>query len=221
MDGLLHEFLRLFSDLPALLNEIVARHGAWLYAGLFAIVFVETGIVIMPFLPGDSLLFAVGALSAGDSAIRLEIAAPLLWIAAVLGDSMNWWIGRRVGPRAFSGRVALLNPRHLETTRKFFARHGGRAVILARFVPIVRTCAPFVAGVGEMPWRKFVVASMLGTTLWVGIFTAVGFAFGDLPAVRRNFSLVIAAIVLVSVLPIAIGWWRARRASRVDRITDP
>lgn len=215
MESLIHEFPRLFSDLPGLLSEIVASHGAWVYGALFAIVFVETGIVIMPFLPGDSLLFAVGALCAGESGLRLEIAAQTLWVAAVVGDNLNWWIGRCVGPRAFSGRIKFLNPRHLEKTRDFFVRYGRLAVILARFVPIVRTCAPFVAGVGAMHWPRFVLASVAGTTLWVGLIVGAGYAFGDIPAVRRNFSLVVLGIVIVSVLPIVIGWWRAWRAHRL------
>lgn len=210
-NGLLHEFLRLFNDLPGLLHDVIAQHGPLVYGLLFGIVFVETGVVIMPLLPGDSLLFAVGALSAEEAGLRLEIAAPLLWLAAVLGDNLNWCIGRRIGPVAFSGKVPLLNQRHLEKTHQFFEKHGRRAVILARFVPIVRTCAPFVAGVGAMRWRAFAGASVLGTTLWVGSFCLLGRIFGGLPAVRQNFTLVIAAIIALSLLPIVIEWWRSRR----------
>ncbi len=219
--GAANEFLRLFNDLPGLLREVMAQHGNAIYGLLFGIVFVETGIVIMPFLPGDSLLFAVGALSAEEIGLRLEVAAPLLWAAAILGDSLNWAIGRRIGPAAFSGRLRLLNPRHLEKTRAFFDRHGSRAVVLARFVPIVRTCAPFVAGVGAMRWRRFIVASVIGTTLWVGFFCLVGRVFGNLPVVRRNFTVVILAIIVLSVLPIAIEWWRSRRLTSTARSSEP
>jgi len=211
--GAFHEFLRLFNDLPGLLGEVIRDHGPAIYALLFGIVFVETGIVIMPFLPGDSLLFVVGALSAEGVGLRLELAAPLLWLAAVLGDNLNWFIGRRIGPAAFTGRLPLLNQRHLEKTRAFFERHGSKAIILARFVPIVRTCAPFVAGVGQMRWSRFFLASALGTTAWVGSFTLLGRLFGGLPAVRRNFTLVIVAIIVLSVLPIVIEWWRSSRRS--------
>ncbi len=219
--GAVQEFLRLFNDLPGLLREVVDTHGGAVYGLLFGIVFVETGVVVMPFLPGDSLLFAVGALSAEGVGLRLEVAAPLLWAAAILGDNLNWAIGRRIGPAAFSGRFRLLNPRHLEKTRVFFERHGSRAVVLARFVPIVRTCAPFVAGVGAMCWRRFFAASVIGTTLWVGFFCVAGRVFGNLPVVRKNFTIVIFAIIFLSVLPILIEWWRARRASAALAPNEP
>ncbi|MDA1007705.1 MAG: VTT domain-containing protein [Planctomycetota bacterium] len=218
MTDLFHEFLRLFQDLPGFLGEIVSNHGVWVYALLFAIVFVETGIVIMPFLPGDSLLFAVGALSAELPGLRLDLAMILLWSAAILGDNLNWFIGRKVGPRAFSGTIPILNAGHLVKTQKFFEKHGARAVILARFVPIVRTCAPFVAGVGSMRWRTFFLSSVVGTTCWVGLFCLAGRLFGNVPIVRKNFTIVIGAIIVVSLLPLVIEWWRVRSSKQTPEI---
>ena len=208
------EFPRLFTQLDGFLLDLAKAVGGWTYAVLFAIVFCETGLVVTPFLPGDSLLFAAGALCAvPELGLRVDGMAVLLFIAAVLGDAMNYHIGRWIGPPAFTGRFRFLNPAHLQKTREFFERHGGKAVVLARFVPIVRTFAPFVAGVGTMSYRRFFLYNVAGAVVWVGLFLAAGYLFGNLPFVKRNFSKVILAIIVVSVLPIVWEWWKHRRES--------
>ncbi|MBM4007397.1 MAG: DedA family protein [Planctomycetes bacterium] len=208
------EFPRLFTQLDGFLLDLAKAVGSWTYAVLFAIVFCETGLVVTPFLPGDSLLFAAGALCAvPELGLRVDGMAVLLFIAAVLGDAVNYHIGRWIGPPAFTGRFRFLNPAHLQKTREFFERHGGKAVVLARFVPIVRTFAPFVAGVGTMSYRRFFLYNVVGAIVWVGLFLAAGYLFGNLPFVKRNFSKVILAIIVVSVLPIVWEWWKHRRVS--------
>ena len=209
------EFPRLFTQLDGFLLDLVHAVGAWTYAVVFGIVFCETGLVVTPFLPGDSLLFAAGAVCAVEnSPVQVGVMAPLLFLAALLGDNLNYHIGHFIGPRAFSGRLPLLNPQHLEKTRRFFERHGGKAVVLARFAPMLRTFAPFVAGVGAMRYRAFLGFSMLGAALWVGVFLTAGWAFGNLPWVKANFSKVVVAIVLLSLMPIAIEWLKHRREAR-------
>ena len=209
---------RLFTQLDGFLLDLAKAVGGWTYAVLFAIVFCETGLVVTPFLPGDSLLFAAGALCAvPELGLRVDGMALLLFIAAVLGDAVNYHVGRWIGPPAFSGRLRFLNPAHLEKTRLFFERHGGKAVVLARFVPIVRTFAPFVAGVGTMSYRRFLAYNVFGALVWVGLFLAAGYLFGNLPFVKRNFSKVILAIIVVSVLPIVWEWWKHRRATARER----
>ena len=195
------------------LAGILRDYGTWTYGILCLIVFCETGLVILPFLPGDSLLFAAGSFAALGSLSPWLLFA-LLATAAVVGDNVNYWVGRHVGPRAFSGGVRFLNTRHLDRTREFFARHGTRAIILARFVPIVRTFTPFVAGVGEMRYPRFLAYDIGGGVLWVGLFTWAGYFFGNLPSIRRNFSLVVMAIVVISTLPILVEVIRHRRAGR-------
>lgn len=197
------------------LAGIIHDYGSWTYGILCLIVFCETGLVVLPLLPGDSLLFAAGGFAALGS-LDPWLLFGLLAAAAILGDNVNYWVGRQVGPRAFSGQVRFLKVSHLERTRAFFARHGARTIILARFVPIVRTFTPFVAGIGEMPYLRFLSYDIGGGILWVGLFTWAGYFFGNLPTVRRNFSLVVMAIIVVSILPIAIEvikTWRARTAA--------
>ncbi|MBL9147755.1 MAG: DedA family protein [Phycisphaerae bacterium] len=211
-----HEFLRLFTDLDKALAEIVRDYGAWTYAVLFAIVFAETGLVVTPFLPGDSLLFAAGAVCAiGD--LNVWFLGALLFVAAVLGDTVNYHIGKYIGPPAFSGRFRWLKKEHLERTQHFFDKYGGKAIVLARFVPIVRTFAPFVAGVGTMHYGRFITYNVVGGFLWVFLFVGAGYLFGNLPIIKQNFSKVILLIIIVSVLPIAWEWWAARRESRAKR----
>jgi membrane-associated protein len=207
-----HEFLRLFTELDVALAEIIARHGAFTYAILFAIVFAETGLVVTPFLPGDSLLFAAGALSS-QGGLSVPLMMAILFVAAVLGDAVNYHIGKAIGPPAFSGRFRFLRKAHLEKTQAFFEKHGGKAIIYARFVPIVRTFAPFVAGVGTMNYGRFLAYNLVGAFLWVVGFVGAGALFGEIPLVKRNFSKVILVIIVVSVLPIALEWWKARRAA--------
>ena len=210
-----HELPRLFTQLDGFLIDLVHAVGPWTYLVLFLIVFCETGLVVTPFLPGDSLLFAAGAVCAvPQSPVRVELMAPLLFIAALLGDNLNYHLGRFVGPRAFNGRIRLLNPTHLDKTRRFFEKHGGKAVVLARFVPIVRTFAPFVAGIGAMRYRTFLGFCVLGALLWVGLFLSAGWAFGNMPWVKANFSKVVMAIIVLSLLPIAIEWWKHRAEAR-------
>ncbi|GAB4157013.1 MAG: DedA family protein [Candidatus Promineifilaceae bacterium] len=183
------------------LTEIISNYGGWTYLILFLIVFCETGLVVTPFLPGDSLLFAAGALAAlGNLDVTWLIL--LLMGAAILGDTVNYQVGHFIGIRAFSGTVRFLKPEYLERTSRFYEKHGGKAVVLARFVPIIRTFAPFVAGVGAMKYGRFVVFNIVGGVLWVLLFTLTGYFFGNLPIVRDNFSLVIMAIILISLVPI-------------------
>jgi membrane-associated protein len=213
-------FLLRFFDVLRHLDQHLAEWsqslGGWLYLALFAIIFAETGLVVTPFLPGDSLLFAVGALCAlPDSAIGIGATLPLLLGAAVLGDAVNYSIGRRLGPKVFTGESSLLlNKKHLLRTQEFYERYGGKTIIIARFIPIVRTFAPFVAGIGQMRYRRFFAFNLVGALLWVGLILPIGYAFGNLPAIKKNFSLVIFAIIGISILPAVIEIlreWRSRR----------
>jgi membrane-associated protein len=201
----------LFLHLDQHLNQIVTTYGVWTHLILFAIVFAETGLVVTPFLPGDSLLFAAGALAALGS-LDLWLLVVLLIGAAILGDTVNYWVGAWIGPRAFSGNVRFLRKDYLDRTHAFYEKHGGKTIILARFVPIIRTFAPFVAGVGAMSYPKFITYNIVGAVLWVGLFVPLGYFFGNMPTVKENFSLVILAIIALSVMPIAVEAIRARRS---------
>ena len=208
------EFLRTILDyvlhLDRHLVALVQAYGTWTYLILFAIVFLETGLVVTPFLPGDSLLFAAGALAAKE-ALDVRVLFLVLAVAAILGDSVNYWIGRSLGPRVFRENVRFLNRKHLERTHRFYEKHGGKTILLARFVPIVRTFAPFVAGVGTMHYGRFWAYNVVGGLVWVGGFLLAGYWFGNLPVVKENFSLVLIGIIVLSVLPIVIEVARARR----------
>ena len=201
--------LDFFLHLDDHLTQIVTTYGVWTHLILFAIVFAETGLVVTPFLPGDSLLFAAGALAALGS-LDLWLLVVLLISAAILGDTVNYWVGAWIGPRAFSGNVRFLRKDYLDRTHAFYEKHGGKTVILARFVPIIRTFAPFVAGVGAMSYPRFIVYNITGAVLWVGLFVPLGYFFGNMPTVKDNFSLVIFAIIGISVMPIAVEIFRAR-----------
>jgi len=196
------------------LGWLLMHYGQWLYGIVFAMIFVETGVVVMPFLPGDSLLFGVGALAAADNggALRVGWLFILLLCAAVAGNSVNYAIGRAIGPRAFSGRYRLLRVEYLRRTEDYFRRYGGPTVLLSRFVPIIRTCAPFVAGVGRMPYLRFQVYNVAGATGWVSLFLVGGYGFGNLPWVRNNFGLVTLAVIAVSLLPLLGIAVRSQRA---------
>jgi len=196
----------------AAINSYAHALGPWLYVVLFAVVFAETGLVVTPFLPGDSLLFAVGAVAAHpDSPIRLGLVAMLLIIAAVLGDAINYAVGRYVGPRVFSRRDSwLLNQKHLARAHQFYEDYGGVTIILARFIPIVRTFAPFVAGIGRMTYSRFAIYNVTGGAVWILLFLVAGSWFGSNETVQRNFKLVIVAIVVISVLPAVFEIVRAR-----------
>jgi len=194
------------------LAELIARYGTGTLVLLFLIVFAETGLVVTPFLPGDSLLFAAGAFAA-RGALDIGLLVPILLVAAILGDTVNYWIGHRIGRRAFSGKIPFIKQEYLQRTESFYERHGGKTIILARFVPIIRTFAPFVAGIGTMSYARFIVYNVVGAVLWVVLFTVGGYFFGNLPMVQRNFKLVILAIIAVSVMPIVVEFVRARRAT--------
>lgn len=208
------QFVDLFLHLDVHLSELIAAYGTWTYGILFLIVFCETGLVITPFLPGDSLLFAAGTF-AGMGSLNPVLLFLLLFSASVLGDSTNYWVGRFIGVRAFSGNLRFLKQAHLDKTRAFYDRHGRKTVILARFLPIIRTFAPFVAGVGQMPYARFLAFSVLGSVSWVGLFVGAGYFFGNIPVVRNHFSIVVMGIIAVSLLPLAIeaakGWLAGRR----------
>jgi membrane-associated protein len=201
---------------PSYLNSLALSMGPWLYVLLFGVIFAETGLVVVPFLPGDSLLFAVGAVSAiPNSPINLFLTAGLLIVAAIVGDAVNYWLGYWAGPNVFNKEGSwLLNKKHLVEAQKFYDRHGGKTIILARFVPIIRTFAPFVAGVGRMNYGRFLLFNVVGGVSWVLICLIAGWLFGNLPWVQKNFELVIVAIVVISVLPVAfevIRGWLANR----------
>lgn len=198
------------------LAQLVAQYGIWIYAILFLILFCETGLVVTPFLPGDSLLFVAGALSALPSnGLDIHVLALLMAVAAVLGDAVNYTIGRLFGEKLFSRADSRIFRRsYLDKTHRFYARHGGKTIILARFVPIVRTFAPFVAGMGHMTYRQFALFNITGGVLWVGLFSYAGYLFGDLPVVQDNLKLLIVAIIVLSILPGVIEVWRQRRRAR-------
>jgi membrane-associated protein len=186
------------------LVELLTRYELWIYPILFAVIFAETGLVVTPFLPGDSLLFAVGALAAVDTSgtLRAPLATLLLGAAAVLGNTANYSIGRLIGPPAFSGRYRWLKVDYLRRTEAFFRRHGGMAIVLSRFMPVIRTCAPFVAGIGRMPYTRFLAFNLLGGFAWVVTFVWGGYLFGNIPQVREHFGLVTLGIVAVSLVPL-------------------
>ncbi len=207
--------LDIFLKLDEVLHGVLQTWGPWTYALLFAIILCETGLVVTPFLPGDSLLFAAGAMAAlYPDDLNVVALLVLLAIAAVLGDTVNYAIGRWLGPRAFTIDKWFLKHEHLERTQRFYERHGGKTIVLARFVPIVRTFAPFVAGVGRMNYPQFLFYNVVGGLAWVLICTLAGYFFGNFPVVKENFELVVVGIVVVSVLPLAWEMWAARRRGR-------
>ncbi|MSR57565.1 MAG: DedA family protein [Planctomycetaceae bacterium] len=193
----------------------------WIYALMFLVIFCETGLVVTPFLPGDSLLFALGALAARPDGLSLPVLIVSLIVAAILGDSLNYWLGALLGPRIFRGEnVRFLNRKHLERTHDFYERYGGKTIILARFVPIVRTFAPFVAGMGRMTYRHFMAYNVVGGIVWIVLFLIGGYFFGNLPLVKKNFTLVILGIIIVSILPAVFEFVRERRRLQREQSTD-
>jgi membrane-associated protein len=207
---LLRQLIDVFLHLDRHLAEVTRDYGAWTNALLFVIVFCETGLVVTPFLPGDSLLFTAGALGSLGT-LNVWVLFLLLSLAAILGDTANYWIGKKIGPRAFDGAIRFLKQEHLSRTEAFYEKHGKKTIILARFVPIVRTFAPFVAGVGSMRYGTFIAYNVFGGVAWVAICVFSGYFFGNIPLVKRNFSLVVLAIIGISMLPLFWEWWRARR----------
>lgn len=213
--GWVHRAVDLFLHLDRHLDAAAHSMGAKLYLLIFVIVFCETGLVVMPFLPGDSLLFALGALAATGTAVKLPIVIPILCLAANCGDLTNYFLGYRIGPRVFSRESSwLLNRKHLDEAHRFYERHGRKTIILARFIPIIRTFAPFVAGIGKMEFLRFAVFSVGGGILWVVSLSLAGYYFGRIPVVKNNFEIVILAIVVISVLPAIFHALAARRGAR-------
>lgn len=199
--GFISDFIEIILHLDKHLLDLCSQYGMWVYAILFVIIFCETGLVVTPFLPGDSLLFAVGSLAA-IGALDPAIAVALLIAAAILGDTVNYWIGNYVGPKVFhQEKSRFLNKEYLLRTHRFYEKHGGKTIIIARFLPIIRTFAPFVAGIGSMTYRRFITFNVVGGALWVLLFVTAGFFFGRVPFVQNNFSLVIIALILIPGIP--------------------
>ena len=210
------EFVAFFIDIILHLDkhllEMTQQYGVWIYGILFLIIFCETGLVITPFLPGDSLLFVAGALC-GMGALELQWLAPLLMIAAFSGDNTNYWIGRLVGTRLLKRTNGLIKHEHLEKTHAFYEKHGGKTILFARFLPIIRTFAPFVAGIGVMRYQLFILFSALGSLFWIGSLTVAGYFFGNIPVIKNNLTLMILGIIFISLLPAIIEFIRHRKAS--------
>ncbi|HEX3158751.1 MAG TPA: DedA family protein [Gemmatimonadaceae bacterium] len=194
------------------LASIVQQYGAWTYGVLTAIIFCETGLVVTPFLPGDSLLFATGALAA-TTVLDVWVLFPLLTVAAIVGDAVNYWTGSRFGTKLFDGRIPYLKQAHLDRTHAFYEKYGGKAIVIARFVPIVRTVAPFVAGCGRMTYARFALYNVLGACLWIGSMLFGGYLFGNIPIVRENFGIVVIVIIVASLVPVVVEFLRPRVAS--------
>ena len=210
---LIKNFIELFLHLDKHLNVIIQNYGVWTYLLLFVVIFCETGLVVTPLLPGDSLLFAAGTFAALGS-LKVEWLYILLSVAAIGGDTVNYWIGHYVGPKVFSKEdVRFLNRKYLDRTHEFYEKHGGKTIVLARFIPIIRTFAPFVAGVGKMTYGHFISYNVIGGLAWIAIFLFGGYFFGNIPLVKRNFTLVILAIIFISVLPAVIEFLNQRRRS--------
>jgi len=215
MVELITGFIDIFLHLDVYLREVITEYGTWTYAILFFVIFMETGFVVTPFLPGDSLLFAAGTFAA-LGALNAWSLFGLLFIAAVIGDGVNYWIGHSVGARLIESRSRFIKLEYLEKTQKFYEKHGGKTVVLARFVPIVRTFAPFVAGLGTMEYKRFFLYNVVGAFAWTSIFIFMGYFFGNIPAVKHNFEIVIIGIILVSVLPMVYEFVRDRMKKRKE-----
>jgi membrane-associated protein len=204
----------LFLHIDKNLAMVIHNFGGWSYGLLFLVIFIETGLVVTPFLPGDSLLFAAGALSASVGAFNIKLLWPLMILAAFLGDTINYWIGHFIGPKAFQSRSRFLKKEYLDKAQAFYDKHGGVAIVLARFVPIVRTFAPFVAGIGKMKYGKFLSYNAVGGAAWVTLMLMSGYFFGNVPFVKANFEYVAVAIILISVLPMGFEWWKSKRIKK-------
>jgi membrane-associated protein len=207
---IIQQLVNIFLHLDQFLGNIISTYGTLTYIILFLVIFCETGLVVTPFLPGDSLIFAAGTFAAMGR-LNPWILFIMLIIAAVGGDAVNYWIGHKIGPRAYTGEIKLIKKEYIDRTHVFFEKHGGKTIFLARFVPIVRTFAPFVAGVGQMSYGYFLRFNLVGGVTWVSLFLALGYFFGTITFVQENFELVIIAIVLVSVVPMAVEWVKSRR----------
>ncbi len=217
----MHEILDLFLHLPEHLRTFISTNGNLVYGLLFLIIFCETGLVITPFLPGDSLLFAIGAIAADPTSnLNIWIAAIILIVAAILGDTVNYWIGRKFGAWMMRKFPKIVKPSHIEKTNEFFIRYGGKTIIIARFIPIVRTFAPFVAGSGEMEYRRFMFFNVIGALLWVGLILPCGWFFGNIPIVKANFELVVLGIIGISILPMVIEIARAKMKKTSSELAE-
>lgn len=212
------EIIDIFLHLDAHLGSMAQSLGPWMYVLLFLVIFCETGLVVTPFLPGDSLLFAVGALCALESSgLHLGLMMALLIVAAIVGDAVNYSVGRYLGPAVFRSESSfLLNKKHLVHTQRFYEKHGGKTIVLARFIPIIRTFAPFVAGIGHMSYRRFAMFNVTGALAWVIGFLGLGYAFGNMPFVKKQFHYVILGIIILSVIPPVIEFIRARREAKAE-----
>jgi membrane-associated protein len=208
----------LILHLDKYLGEIIQNYGTWTYLLMFLVIFMETGFVVTPFLPGDSLIFAAGAF-AGLGYLHIGVLFLVLGAAAIAGDTANYWIGHYIGPRAFSGNIRFLKKEYLDRTHAFYEKHGGKTIIIARFIPIIRTFAPFVAGVGAMTYPRFIVYNVIGGLAWVALFSFGGYFFGNLPVVQQNFFFVILVIIFISILPAIIELIRSRQQRR--KVTQP
>ncbi|NTU74943.1 MAG: DedA family protein [Anaerolineaceae bacterium] len=197
------------------LATIIASAQSWTYIILFVIIFIETGLVVTPFLPGDSLLFASGALAASTGQLNIMLLFVIMAVAAILGDTANYWIGHKIGPKAFTSNSRFLKREYLDRTHAFYEKHGGKTIFFARFIPIIRTFAPFVAGIGEMTYGHFITYNVVGGIVWTGLFLFAGYFFGKIPFVENNFSLVVIAIILISVLPAVVEIIRNRKQKPV------
>lgn len=218
MDVIL-KFVDIFIHLDIYMSDIISTYGIWTYAILFLVIFMETGFVVTPFLPGDSLLFAAGAFAALGS-LNIFFLVGLLIVAAIAGDTINYWIGHKIGDKVYTSEIKWIKKEYIDRTQKFYEKHGGKTILLARFVPIIRTFAPFVAGIGKMSYGYFISYNFIGGILWVLIFTSVGYFFGNIPFIKHNFSLVIMAIILISIVPMLIEAWKASRENRKSREAD-
>lgn len=207
-----------FLNLDKTLETVVSQYHAWVYLILFIVLFCETGLVVTPFLPGDSLLFAAGSLAAmPNSVLEIRFMLPLLFVAVICGDNTNYWIGYLVGPKIFhKENVLILSKKHLDETHRFYEKHGGKAVVIARFMPIFRTFVPFVAGIGRMNYLRFFTYSVGGTIAWTGSFILGGYFFGNIPIVKNHFTIVIMAIIVISLMPGVIAYIRSRIQSSAD-----
>lgn len=212
-------FIDVFLHLDTHLSTVIQNYGAWTYLLLFIIIFCETGLVVIPFLPGDSLVFAAGAFAAIGK-MNIAVLYILLCCAAVIGDTVNYEIGKLIGPKVFETNNRFLKKEHLEKTQKFYDRHGGKTIILARFIPIIRTFAPFVAGIGKMKYKKFISYNFVGGVSWITIFLFMGYFFGNLPAVKHNFTFVIIAIIFISILPGAIEYIRQKKGNQNSNLEE-
>ena len=220
MDFLLQLF-DYFRHLDTHLADLTREYGAWTYGILFAIIFCETGLVVTPILPGDSLLFAAGSIAAiPNSGLNVVVMWALLLVAAIAGDTVNYWIGNAVGLRVFKPDARVLKTAYLEKTEHFFAKYGGKTIILARFMPIVRTYAPFVAGASRMHYPKFFFYNVVGGLLWVTMFVWGGYFFGNIPIVKKNFEYVVVVIIVLSILPAILEFWKHRRAGKSVSVTE-